>query len=38
MKEEWLPVGGYEGHYEVSSLGRVKALRRLISRRGGSTF
>ncbi len=27
MKEErWLPVVGYEGFYEVSSLGRVKSL------------
>lgn len=24
--EEWRPVGGYEGLYEVSSLGRVRAL------------
>ena len=24
MKEQWKPVVGYEGNYEVSSLGRVK--------------
>ena len=28
MKEEWKPVKNYEGLYEVSSLGRVKSLRR----------
>jgi hypothetical protein len=27
-KEEWKPVKNYEGLYEVSSLGRVKSLRR----------
>lgn len=26
--EEWRPVAGYEGYYEVSSLGRVRALDR----------
>ena len=26
--ERWLPVSGYEGHYEVSDLGRVRNLRR----------
>ncbi len=26
-KEVWLPVKGYEGHYEVSSLGRVKSFK-----------
>lgn len=28
MKEIWKPVKGYEGLYEVSSLGRVKSLAR----------
>lgn len=28
-KEEWRPVVGYEGLYEVSNLGRVKRLKRL---------
>ena len=28
MNEEWRPVVGYEGLYEVSSLGQVKAVRR----------
>lgn len=26
MREKWVPVAGYEGLYEVSNLGRVKAL------------
>lgn len=28
MKEEWKPVIGFEGYYEVSSLGRVRSLDR----------
>ena len=35
MKEEWRPVVGYEGLYEVSSFGRVKRLKRTIIRRNG---
>lgn len=30
MQEEWKPVSGYEGIYEVSNLGRVKRLSREI--------
>jgi hypothetical protein len=30
LVEEWMPVVGYEGYYEVSSLGRVKSLDRII--------
>lgn len=30
MREEWKPVKGYEGYYEVSNLGRVKALSRIV--------
>lgn len=33
--ERWLPVPGYEGHYEVSDRGRVRTLARVISRRMG---
>ena len=33
MTENWLPVVGYEGFYEVSDLGRVRSLSRL--RRNG---
>jgi hypothetical protein len=28
IKEEWRDVPGYEGSYEISSLGRIKSLRR----------
>jgi hypothetical protein len=30
MDERWLAVPGYEGHYEVSDMGRVRSLDRLI--------
>lgn len=33
--EEWRPVVGYEGLYEVSDLGRVKSLDRVIMRKNG---
>ena len=33
--EIWEPVIGFEGHYEVSNYGRVKALRRTIYRNDG---
>ena len=26
MDEEWKPISGYEGLYEISNLGRVKSL------------
>lgn len=29
-KEEWEPVKGYEGYYEISNLGRVKSLERKV--------
>lgn len=28
--EEWLPIAGFEGVYEVSSLGNVRSLHRLV--------
>lgn len=35
LKEEWKPVVGYEGLYEVSNFGRVKALEKVrVSGRG----
>jgi DNA-binding XRE family transcriptional regulator len=34
-EEEWRAVVGYEGLYEVSSLGRVRSLDRVIERRSG---
>jgi hypothetical protein len=35
--EEWRPVVGYEGIYEVSSAGRIKTLPRTVTRRNGTT-
>ena len=36
MEELWLPVVGYEGLYEVSNLGRVRSLDRVVSNRWGT--
>lgn len=36
MTEEWRPVVGYEGQYEVSSIGRVRSLDRKAKIRGGA--
>jgi len=33
--EEWRPVAGYEGSYEVSNLGRVKTLIKTLSLKFG---
>ena len=33
--ERWLPVPGYEGMYEVSSVGRVRSLPRIVHRKDG---
>jgi hypothetical protein len=30
MKEQWLPIKGYETHYEVSNYGRVRNIPRII--------
>lgn len=35
MTEEWRPVNGYEGRYEVSSLGRIRSLERYAQLRDG---
>ena len=35
MPEAWLPVLGYEGFYEVSSLGRVRSVDRVFVRADG---
>lgn len=35
MKEIWKPVVGYEGLYEVSSLGKIRSLDRTVLGRGG---
>ena len=36
MQEEWKPVVGYEGLYEVSNLGRVKSLPRNGTKKNGN--
>ena len=33
MTEQWLPVVGWKGFYEVSDLGRVRSVDRTIMRR-----
>lgn len=33
--EEWRPVVGWEGFYEVSDLGRVRSIRRVVHKRSG---
>jgi len=30
MEEEWRPVSGHEGNYEISSIGRIKSLGRYV--------
>lgn len=38
-KENWKPIKGYKGYYEVSDLGRVRSLdRRVPDKRNGSKF
>jgi hypothetical protein len=34
MEEIWLPVKDYEGYYEVSNLGRIKSLARIVINTG----
>lgn len=36
MAERWRPISGYEGFYEVSDLGRVRSIARIIMRSNGS--
>lgn len=38
IKEEWRPVVGYEGLYEVSNLGRVKSLDRVVTGKNGGQY
>lgn len=37
MTEHWLPVIGYEAEYEVSSIGRVRSIRRVLTNSRGIT-
>jgi hypothetical protein len=32
MQEQWRPIPGYEGHYEISDLGQVRSIDRLVDR------
>lgn len=34
MNEEWKPIEGYEGLYEVSNLGRVRSVERMVCGKG----
>lgn len=36
MKEIWVDIKGYEGRYQVSNLGRVRSLDRIILMRNGA--
>lgn len=38
IDEEWRPVVGYEGYYEVSDQGRVRSLDRAITRQDGTSM
>ena len=38
MNETWKPVRGYEGLYEVSSLGNIRGLSRVVHRRTSDRF
>ena len=38
MKETWKPITGYEGLYEISSIGRVKSLPRLRNTGSGGYY
>lgn len=34
--EIWLPIKEYEGHYEISNMGRIKSLERMVYRKKGN--
>lgn len=38
MEDIWKDIEGYEGLYQVSNLGRVKSLERLVTQRPGVTY
>lgn len=37
-EEEWRSIPGYEGSFEVSSLGRIRRLDRIVTRKDGITY
>jgi NUMOD4 motif len=38
MTEQWLPVVGFEGLFEVSNLGRIRSVPRVLVRRNGMLY
>src|SRR5271163_2208463 len=38
MTEEWRPIPGFEGRYEVSSYGRVRSVKRIVVRSNGMRY
>ena len=38
VTEKWLPVAGYEGLYEISNLGRLKSLKKILKLKGNHTL
>jgi hypothetical protein len=36
--EQWRPIPGWSGYYEVSNMGRVRSLDRVIIRRDGTKY
>ena len=38
MQEVWKDIIGYEGLYQVSNLGRVKSLQRVVKRTNGRPY
>lgn len=38
MKEKWMPIKSYEGWYEVSDLGRVRSVDRVVRYKDGRTY
>ncbi len=38
IAEQWSPVPGWEGSYEVSDHGRVRSVERVIRRRNGTDY
>lgn len=38
MNEIWKPIAGYEGYYEVSNLGNVRSVNRIIISSNGNSF
>ncbi|WP_373786512.1 NUMOD4 domain-containing protein [Jeotgalibaca porci] len=38
MKEKWMPIKNYEGFYEVSNLGRVRSVDRVVRYKDGRMY